>query len=188
MSILVETTYIKDVFETMMGFIRTEWDTVNDPVEVPYFMYGYRNEICQLLTEKDESSTYKTKKYPLIILWHGQEEDHGKQLNANYIISPLVSIITDSAREKRTSERYELSIKPTLYPLYLLLLEEIANNPAFYQTHVEEIENKIRVWDGSPSDDRKIGLMFNDYLDGVDIKFNNLVLFKEIETPSSFGS
>jgi len=177
---IIETTYIKTVFEGMMTYIRAQYDTAtideNHPApETPYFMYGRKKEILQLLCEKDKDETYKYKKYPLIILYHSQPEQHGKNLVDEYSISPLVSIVTESDKNFRTAARYTNTLEPILYPIMNYLIKEIADNPAFYQAYSEEIEREIRVWDNSPNES---GILFNNYLDGIDIQFKNLRLFK----------
>ena len=172
------TTHIKDVFEEMMPYIRANYS--NDG-EAPYFMYGRTLEVLQLLTEKDESDDYKFKKYPLIILYHGQQERHGVGVATNYLYSPLISIVTDSNREFRTATRYENTLEPVLYPIMQYLIQEIADNPNFYQSYDEEIVRSIKVWDGNPADTKTAGLLFNDYLDGIDIQFTDLRLFRNYQ-------
>lgn len=185
---MIETTYIKEVFESMMPFIQAQYDTLYDPVEAPFFMYGRKSEILQLLTEKDQDDEYKYKKYPLIILYASQQERHGINHMNEYLISPLVSIVTDSSREFYQDDRFTNSIKPILYPIYEYLLQEIGNNPAFYQSYAEDIKNQIKVWDGNPSDSKTIGIAYNDYLDGIDVQFTDLRLFKNQTACATFGT
>jgi hypothetical protein len=173
----IDTTYLKTVFEGMMPYIRAQYDVVNDPIETPYFMYGRKHEIMQLLAEKTKDEERKYKKYPLIILYHGQPERHGRNFVDQFQVSPLVSIVTDSTRVMKTDDRFTNSVVPILYPIYRMLIQEIANNPAFYQSYPEEIVNEIRIWDGNPSENKSAGLLYNDYLDGIDIQFTDLKLF-----------
>lgn len=172
--------YFIDIFDEMMDNIQSEYDTINVPVETPYGMYGSRHEICQLLTEKDESQTWKFKKYPLIILYSGQDEERGTSPLYDFEVSPLFSIVTDSSRNFRESDRYTNSVKPILDPIYELLLDEISKNPYLWQSYPEEIEHTYKVWNGNPSDNKEAGLMFNDYLDGIDIQITNLRVFTNV--------
>ena len=167
----INTTYQIDLFDDILSNIQAQYDTVNDPAESPYGAFARKHEVLQVLTEKDKSGIYKYKKYPLIILYHGQTENKGQDVGTEYIFSPLMSIVTNSSRTKKTADRYSDVVKPILFPIYKLLLQEIAGNPAIYQSFEDEIPHTIKVWDGSPNSN---GLLFNDYLDGIDIQFSDL--------------
>lgn len=184
---MIDTTHIKRVFENMMPYIQAGYDTVNDPPEKPYFVYGRKHEILALLTEKDKSPIWKAKKFPLIILYHSQPEGHGDSYVYNYTISPLVSIVNASNENWNTEQRYTNNVEDILYPIKDLLLQEIADNPAFYQTFTDEISYDLVVWDGNPAENKQTGLLFNDYLDGINITFNELRVFKGAQQPCSFA-
>lgn len=169
-----DTTHLRNIFEEMMTYIQPLYDTVNE--EKPFFMYGRNQEIVDILSQKDNSPVWKLRKFPLIILYHSQPENHGESYQIDYTVSPLVSIVTQSKRNYTTGQRYTNSVEDVLYPIKDLLLQEMADNPAFYQSDPDEIEHTIVVWDGNP--EVAAGQKYNDYLDGINIQFNNLQVFK----------
>jgi hypothetical protein len=179
---MADKRYFVDVFEEVVDNVRAIYDTVNDPKEAPYFLKGRPLEIIQLLQEKDESDEYKWKKYPLIVLFTNFTEKRGRAKSLQFEVSPKVAIITESDQDFRTGDRYTNSVKPVLYPIYELLLEEIANNPNFLQSQKRNIIHDITIWDGNPTS-QSAGLSYSDYVDGIDIQFTDLKIFSQIICP-----
>lgn len=188
-----DNIYLKDVFIDIMSNVRDNYDPLPDSptnaqiaAQKPYFLYGRKHEILKLLTEKDTSPVWKNQKFPLVILYHSQPESHspGDYL-LDYTVSPTVSIVMDSSPDwltidenGNTDSRYTKNIETILYPIKNLLLKYMAESYAFQQSYVDEIEHEITVWDGNPADNTDAGIIFNEYLDGINIEFNNLEVFK----------
>lgn len=174
----MDTTHLKNIFENMMPYIRALYDPTGvPPYQKPYYIYGRKHEVLTELTNKDRSIIWKENKFPLVILYHSQIEDYNENI-LYYSVSPLISIVTGSLRKFTTNQRYTNSVENILYPIKDLLIQEIADNPAFYQSYTHEIDHEVLVWDGNPSDNTKEGVIYNDYLDGINININNLLVSK----------
>lgn len=92
----------------------------------PYYMHGHPIEIANLLTEKSESSTFKFKKYPVIILFQDFDEDHTEGLisaNLNF------AIVTDTKATYEAGQRYENTFKQTLNPLFEAFIKQLKRSP-----------------------------------------------------------
>lgn len=187
----VDKTYFIDIFDDIMTNVQAIYDptTAIEDGRKPYAIYGGPIEICQILTEKDNNAVWKFKKYPLVILYKAQPESRYPDLATEYLFSPLISIVTPSSGKEttRTPKRFTDNIKPILQPICELLLQEIADNPAIWQSTPEQINHTYRVWDGNPGDQRT-GLLFNDYLDGIDIQFTDLRITRQVSCPAIFGT
>lgn len=173
----VDKRYFVDVFTDIMSNVQANYDTVNDPVETPYAAYGHMIQVIQMLTVKGKHDDYKFKMYPLVVLLMDFEERPGG-FAYEYIISPRFLILHNSKREYKPADRYTNIFKTVLYPIYRLLLEEIAANPMIHQSFVDELEvtKYDRVFWGS----EKAATQLNNYLDGIDVfRIKDLKVFKE---------
>lgn len=171
---IIITDYIKDIFEGMMTEIRSIYDP--DNLEEPYFQYGSKYEITQQLSEKDRKPTWQDKKYPLVCLYVDTVENRGGDL-VGYTVSPVIDIVVDSIRNYRSPQRIDDSVKNILHDIYKLILDEIADNPAFWANDPGLISHNLLYWNGNPTTGGETGLIFNDYLDGINITFNDLKIF-----------
>ena len=157
---------------TGIDFTGEEWKAL-----APYCIYGHPREIAGRLSLKDQSDIDKFRKFPLIVLITDLKEQHGiEPRNVDYIVqNPKIVIVTNTISTYTSSERLEATFKPTLLPLYYQLIEKIKD----YQYIVSEY-NLIKhdkydrySW-GSESVYGNQGLIFNDFLDAVEINIDTI--------------
>lgn len=180
----VNTTYFVDVFQDIIDHVILKYDpiVVGPPQtggEKPYGMYGHIKEVLQTLSEKDNHKTYKFKKYPLIVLVQDFEETADENTSYQYTVSPRFLFLDQTLKTYKSSDRYTNVYKPVLYKLYKLFLEELADNPLIWQSNFEEFKNKKidRVNWGTQTPEG-----FNDALDGIDVTFPGLRIFRHMES------
>jgi hypothetical protein len=132
------------------------------------FLYGHPIEVVNTLKEWTKGREKKFSKFPLIVLFQDFEEVKGSHAAINSEVSLNLVLCTDTDPKYKSSERYEATFKPTLYPLYNLLLNKI-ETCGFFERNFDLIPHvKIdRVYYGSEGNNKNI---FNDYIDAIEIK------------------
>lgn len=175
----VETKYLVDVFEEVVSDVRLNYDTENN--EEPYFEHGHPLEILRLLTEKDDNDNWKYKKYPLIALFQDFKEIKGDSTGIIMEVSPRLIIVEETKQEFDPGDRYDEVFKPILYPIYEQLLESMADSVFFDIGGKENIKHDKwdRLFWGKEGLQGPEGLIFNDYLDAIDITFRGLKVFRK---------
>lgn len=176
----VEDKYFVDVFGLAVQDVREQFDIKN--CEKPYYLHGHPLEIIKTLTLKDKSQNWKYRKFPLVILLQDFEEKKGVNPSWSLQVSPRILIVNETKREFSSVERYKENFKPILYPIYELLLEAIADIGFFGVAASDQIDHKKtdRLFWGNQGLYGTKGNIFSDYLDAIDLTFNNLtVLSKE---------
>lgn len=175
----VDRRYFVDVFADIVNEARKIYDPSG--IEKPYFMYGHPIDITKQLQFKDLSETYKFKRYPLICLLLDLQQKHGDNMNYEYTVSPTVLILDNTDPDYSSEQRTISTFKPILYPIFFALIKAISNSkhlliksgdPQYVQTDKyfwgkEGI--KMRGYDG---------LLFNEYLDGIQLDFKDLKVYK----------
>jgi len=175
----VDTRYFVDVFGDIVSNVREQYDPVSD--KEPYYLYGHILDILDRLSIKDESSTLKFEKYPLIMLIQDFEEvSIGRGAYEYNIPEVKVIIATETDPDYDSTKRYENTFKPILYPIWEYLLKSIVRSDYLNITSIEDIEySKFdRVFWGKESVYGVTSNNLNDYLDAIEIKFKNLKLKK----------
>jgi len=158
--------------ETGLDFTGETWTAL-----APYYLYGHPKDISKVLNEKTESQEYKYKKYPLIALLQDFEENHSSGFDLEYIVPNLRIIILDYTNQTYdSSQRYDNTFRPILYPIYLRLLKGIAYSPDIRAAYLEDINHSKydRLYWGVEGIQGNEQLIFDDMLDGIDININNL--------------
>jgi hypothetical protein len=171
--------YFVDVFADIIDEVRQIYDPSG--LEQPYFMYGHPIDITRQLQLKDLNEDQKYEKYPLICLLLDLQEKHKQKVNYEYSVSPTVLILAETDINYTSEQRTISTFKPILYPIYLELINAITDSshliidgdPVFTKTDKyfwgkEGI--KMRGYDG---------LIFNDHLDGIQLDFEDLKVYKQ---------
>lgn len=157
--------------ETGIDFTLANWKALE-----PYYDYGHITDILQKLTIKDGNNDYKFQKYPLIALLLDISESHGEDTNYKYSFSPLILILAKTDKNYTSQERYTNIFKNTLYPIYERLMQEIKLYRKFdfrYKVLIPHTKTD-RVYWGSIGAFGNVGIQFNDYLDGIELKIDNI--------------
>lgn len=170
----IDSQILVDVFRDVVKYVQEDWDV--DNCEAPYFEHGHPLQILQMLTDKDKSSQFKYKKYPLIVLLQDFQENKGENPMFTMRTSPRVLILDSTERNFDPGQRYDQVFRPVLYPIYNLLLESMADSGFFnFSTPDQITHNKWdRLFWGREGLYRSEKNVFNDYLDGIDITFIDL--------------
>jgi hypothetical protein len=97
-----------------------------DPlIEGVFYEYGHGVEILRTLKQKDESQSFRNKKYPLIALLQDFPERRGQQAGI-YAETDLTLVICHHTQPEWVSkERYTTVFKPVLYPIYAELIHQL---------------------------------------------------------------
>ena len=174
----VDRRYFVDVFADIVNEARKIYDPSG--LEKPYFMYGHPIDITKQLQLKDLDGENKFKRFPIICLLFDFQQKHDKNYNCEYIVSPTVLILADTDLNYSSEQRTVSTFKPILYPILFALIESVsdskhlldAQDPEYIQTDKyfwgkEGI--KMRGYDG---------LIFNEYIDGIQIDFKDLKILK----------
>ena len=171
--------YFVDVFGAIVDRVQELYDTVDQ--EKPYYLYGHYLDVLNILTEKDQSQTYKYKKYPLIILVQDFNENHGDNITYAYNLPEIRVIITDLTKSTyHADQRYTNVFKPILYPIYRYLLVAMDESLDIDAKDIDQIQHtKIdRVFWGTETAFGSDSSVLNDYLDAIDLTFSNINVFK----------
>lgn len=179
----MNTEHFVDVFQDMINHIVEIYDPIVGSAlnqtggEKPYAMYGSFKQVIRRLAEKDESNEFKFKKYPLIVLIQDLKEDHNKVTNG-YKVRPRIIIFDESKQDYYPDDRMTNTVKPTLQPLYNLLLQELFENPyvnlGIPETIDHEKTNRLNWGTSNPSED------LEDFLDAIDIQFGDIVVHESM--------
>ena len=171
--------YFVDVFSDIVDDVVTLC-TANG-IDEPNYLYGHFRDIVDILTERDQSGTYKFTKYPLICLIQDFTEEMGNSRN-QYTVSPTVLIVTDTEMTYHSSDRYTNIFKPILYPIYEYLLEAMNRSSHLWHYPQDEIPHKKtdRVYWGKLGLYGSGGTVFNDRIDAIELKFENLEIKKQL--------
>jgi len=166
--------YIVDIFEDIVADVREQWDIQNRLA--PYYLHGHPKAILKTLSQRDKSDQWKYRKYPLIALFQDIGETKGQNPMIEMTVSPRIIIADKTKREYDSDDRYDNEFKPILYPLYELLKDSmyhVGNFNVGYPDMIQDEKHDRLFW-GSEGLGGNEQLLFNDYLDVIDITFTNL--------------
>jgi len=129
-----------DIIGDIVTGVRTEYDS---DFEQPFYLYGHPQDIFEILADKDKSTTYKSKKYPMICLFQDFEEE--TDLSGTTITNPTIVICTETSKEYRAKDRYDNIFTPVLQPLYVLFIkylresQYLANDDEWKHTKIDRL-------------------------------------------------
>lgn len=137
------------------------------------YIFGHPIEIANILTEKDQNSNYKYKKYPCLCLFTGIDEEIGNfEPNCKSFNNIFLAIITDTKPSYSTSQRKELKFKKILEPIYFLLFNKLENCKYTYKLIKPEsrvfqhVKHNVYFY-GSEGKEQNI---LNSFADAIEIK------------------
>ncbi|HOY91199.1 MAG TPA: MFS transporter [Bacteroidales bacterium] len=113
-------------------------------------------------------------KYPAIIMLSSLKEQH--RIDGSILIKPQILIVTNSKRDYLLDERQNNVYKPILYPIMnnLILLLQQYNFKDFTKYDRDRISGALR----EASIDAGIANLFNDSLDGIELRDGNILIKK----------
>ena len=165
--------YWVDIFEEIVDDVRSDTDKpATLDTDEPFYMYGHPKEIIKTLAKKDRHDVQKYNKYPIIALFQDFTETMGEHQAVQSRVEDLnIIIATNTSQDYTSAERYTKTFKPTLYPLYDLLIKHILKSKWFRNVDpglVPHTKTDRVFWGRSDKN------VFNDRLDAIEI--NNLTL------------
>lgn len=164
--------FIVDMFEEIVATTRANYDLVND-LE-PYYDYGHIQDILTKLTNKDRHDVYKFQKYPLICLITDIEQNYNTDQGILYEFQPRILILAKTDKNYTSQERTENIFKNTLYPIYNQFMIDLVDYGHFdFNTtnYIPHLKTDRYSW-GSSGVFGNLGVIFNDYLDGIELIFD----------------
>lgn len=172
--------YWVDIFETIVTAVREDTDKPAAlDMDEPFYMHGHPLEIINILSQKDKHDVHKFNKYPLIALFQDFSETMGENQATRSAVSDLKIIIAVNTLQDYTSEnRYDNTFRPTLYPLYDLLIKHIERSGWFKNVSPGLASHtKIdRLYWGHTGLYGNEANIFNDYIDAIEIQNLSLEL------------
>lgn len=180
---MIDSRYIVDVIGDVVANVRIDihnkYPNLTDEGRVPYYMYGHPREISRILDLKDKNAIKKFRKFPLIALFTDITESHGNLTNYGYTAPLNLLIVTDTVNTYTSEERYENSFKPKLYPIYDLFMNNLASSQYMAERKDQIQHTKTdRLYWGSAGIYGNEGLIFNDYLDAIEINIDSVKIVK----------
>jgi hypothetical protein len=170
---MIDSPYIVDVFSEIVTSVQSDSDKPAALAsDAPYFMHGHPLDIVKLLKQKDDNDTLKLKKFPFIVLFQDFEERRGEDQSTLAAVDNLTVIIaTDTQSDIFADERYDLTFRETLYPLYDLFVKHIWRSGYFKNVGPGLVPHtKIdRLYWGRQGLYGNQGNVFNDYIDAIEI-------------------
>lgn len=141
-----------------------------DPFHV-WFDYGRYLEITKRLTEKQQGTTEKLKRFPLIWLVIPFDEEYGKTDQVCELTNLQIIIATQTEVDSTTPDRMVDNFIPRLYPIYEELLKQIKISGFFSEIGYEVPHKKVDqpYWDGKDNGAQQAN-MFNDAIDAIQLK------------------
>lgn len=141
-----------------------------DPFHV-WFDYGRYLEITRRLTEKQQGTTEKSKRFPLVWMVIPFDEEYGKTDQVCELSNLQIIIACQTEIDSTTPDRMVDNFIPRLFPIYLELLKQIKVSGFFSEIGYDVPHKKINqpYWDGKENGANQAN-MFNDVIDAIQLK------------------
>lgn len=152
----------------------TTWTGSFVPILV--FDHGHPLEIVNTIQQYTQHDSLKFEAFPRVCLFH----DFKELVTFETQVSLNLVIVTDTAREYSATERYTYSFDPILTPLYDMFISILADNGNVGTTEGNYFKHtKIdRLFWGKSGLYGNTAVMFNDYLDAIEIENLELIITK----------
>ena len=167
--------YWIDTFEDLVDSVRADTDNPCSGT-APYYMHGHPLEIIDLMNQKDTDEVYKFQKYPVIVLFQDFTEEMGQEMTVISEGTFNLIIAAETSVDYTASQRYTNTFRPTLYPLYDLLMKYIPKSGLFKNVATGMVPHSKtdRLFWGREGLYGNEGNIFNDRIDAIEIE--NLTL------------
>lgn len=146
----------------------------------PYYDYGHYMELAARLSRKNTDQVKKFRKFPLILLVTDLKKSY-KSHDFDYMISPPVILIINKTDKNYTSqERTDNNFKPILLPLYESFIEKMIDSKLISTPNDIFLNDRIDHYGwGNETVYGNTGLIFNRYLDAIEINPTELNIYKK---------
>lgn len=164
---------IGEVVAEVQAELLPDLSAYDDNIVGVNYMYGPPLEIINRLTKWSQSNGQDKKKYPLVALLHPITKRGG----TNTIVTTNLRIIIvrrNSDPKLFTEQRYENNFRPVLIPIFESFKEKLGENASFSSNGYFDIEDtEWPFWGG---DEQQSANIFNDKVDIIELKINNLTI------------
>jgi len=147
-----------------------------------FYQYGHIREINETLTSYSKTEEFRKQKYPAIFLLQDFAEKMGIDEQYETKVSLQLLIVSGSATEYRSADRYEKVFKPILYPIYSNFIKSLGQNPDLMKSYNgfphEKIDRPL-VSGALVETTKGVANLFNDNLDAIEIRNLNLIILKK---------
>lgn len=157
-----------DEMETVVAAVKTAL-----ALPVLNYQYGYVTELNETLNEYSKTAAFKALKFPLV--WLAQPFTV-KRDSIEYFGRATVDVFIFNRTDKilKAADRMANNFKPTIYPIYRELIEQISRHAAFDNQDDSAIRHETTdryYWDGiNPTITDIVDWM---YIKGLEINIRN---------------
>lgn len=116
---------IGEVVSTVSTQLLPALKLVDPNIQAVNYYYGHPKEILETLFQKDASDTESYFKYPAVFLFQDFTEGVGKDIGITTVPRLHIVIATSTDPNYKASERYAVTFKPILYPIYYKLIDQL---------------------------------------------------------------
>lgn len=146
----------------------------NRYIQKANFYYDNIVNVGLSLNAADRTIATRITKYPAIILLSSVRETH--RVDGSVLLKPQFLIVNDSKKDWLLAERQKNVYKPILYPITENLLSML--NRYSYKDFVKYDRDRISGALKEASLEAGISSLFNDSLDGIELREGTLVIRK----------
>jgi len=165
---MIDFKHFPDVFSELITAIKLRY--VSDGPTISY-EYGTEAEFIAQCVIKDNN---QLDKYPLVwLVWDPKENQQVYTDPCIYSIVPRVFICSLTNQDDTTVQKYEHTLKAVLYPIFDLLVDEMA-----YHANIELDPNFKYTVNDHPYWTNATD-QFPDFLSAIEIKFENLLIIQQ---------
>ncbi len=160
-----EPVYIVDLFREIVEKTSTAFG------QACHYEHGHPLEIVETLKELTANPEGSAGKYPLIALFQDFEEQRGLDgTEARVRLHLIIATLTDNTM--KATQRYDVSFKPLLYPIYQEFLKQTGRSHFFREENPDKLLHSKydRLYWGRNGLFGNDNNVFNDYIDCIEIK------------------
>lgn len=185
--LIVSATSTEFVIEAATGldFTGETWQAL-----APYYIYGHYREISNRLDLKSKGAVDKFRIWPLVVLILDLKEKHDESHNYDYSLDSISIYIVKPTLDKTATSptRKETVFEPILYPLYWDLIDAIKSSKAISAPDNLLGHDKYdRYGWGNETTYGNDGLIFNKWLDAIQVDTSEIKVYKNTITPGCTG-
>jgi hypothetical protein len=163
-----------DIIEDIVDEVRSDWTTrpVSLESDSPYYFFGHPREVVIELTEREQSTSLKLKRFPLIALIQDFDENMGndQKILSSTSLRIIIAMTTDPDYD--SAQRYDNTFRTILYPLYDLFIEKLIES-AYFLNVGDGLGSHIKTdrpfW-GRQEAGNSVANIGKDYVDAIEIR------------------
>lgn len=169
---IVIVDIFKEIVSKVSQELTPEFAALDGLITGVHYLHGHPLEVVDTLTQRDQTKEFRYQKYPLIALF----QDFPETVISNpepLLEATLNIVIAKSTQAEYTStKRYDVNLKPFLYPVYKELLRQIHKHPQVLSYGTDRIQHTKydRVFWGRQGLYGNEGNIGNDKLDAIEIQ------------------